>query len=424
MSSLLAAVIPPSCEEMIAAVSGGADSAYLAWALRELATPRLVHIDHDTPAAPLLRDAATKLADHLGLSLEVLSVEVPTGPSWEGQARLVRRKALRAHAGPDLAIATGHHRDDQVETVLGNLIRGAGSSGLAGMAESGDGWFKPLLGLTRAEIRTEVDRLGLPFVDDPTNTDRTMRRNLLRAHILPALEAVNPGFSDGLIRTSGHLAADDAALETLAAQISLEGDERRVRLAGWELRVVATAVAHRVVRRALRILGSGYPGTSADVSAVMSVVDGQTRRVVVSGGIVVEHEGGFVILRTPGTERKPWQRTALVIPGTVLVGDHWIAAAPDIGGPRGRRRVALAAVEIGDRVVVRPAASGDRIDIGTGSKLVVDALREGAVPVAARSSWPVVEVRGRIAWLVGVRTASWAAVSAGEQAVMFETGAI
>jgi tRNA(Ile)-lysidine synthase len=419
----LEAVTAPPDAELVVAVSGGADSAFLAWAMTRLADPQLVHVDHGTPNAPSLREAARRLADHLGRNLTVVEVTVPSGPSWEAQARAVRRAALRDVAG-QASIATGHHSDDQAETVLGNLVRGAGAAGLGGMAPVTAGWCKPLLGMTRTAIRSAVADLALPFVDDPSNEDTGMRRNLIRHEVLPVLDGVFPGISERLVASAGLLAVDDAALERQADALTMHASDGAVELSIGELNAVDPAVAARVVRRAVRVIDGTYPGTASDVDAALAVAGGVTVRTTIGGDIVVEAEHGLLVLRPADAMHTAWEPMVLSVPGTVEAGAVWVRAGEDTAKATGARRVRLDAGAIGDSVLVRPVATGDRIDIGSGHKLISDALREAAIRVHRRSSWPVVEVSGRIAWLVGVRPAAWAVTKMGEGTVMFEMGAI
>ena len=422
-TALLEVVEPPPGGEMIVAVSGGADSAFLAWAIAQNATPRLVHVDHGTAASPILRDAAQDLAAHLGLPLETIVVVVPDGPSWEAQARIVRRGALEEAAGGGV-IVTGHHHDDQVETLLGNLMRGAGATGLSGMRAPSGRWHRPLLRLTRSDIRKAVAELGLPYAEDPSNDDLEITRNRIRHRVLPVLEKASHGIGDRLVTTGELLAADDAALETAAGSLAVRVGDGTVSLPVGELRAVPVAVASRTVRRAIRILDGTYPGSSSDIATVLDIVSGSASRGTLGGGFAVRREHGMVVLGPISTGRERWSETGIEVPGWVDVAGCKITARRDDGlTPVGRRRARLwLAPDV--TVAIRPAAVGDRIDIGTGSKLVSDAMREADVPVAKRSSWPVVVADARIAWVAGVRAAAWTTVRSGTDAVLFEMGAI
>ena len=135
--------------QLVVALSGGADSAVLAACLATLDRPvRAVTIDHGLAASASLVAAAREIAAAVDLAHVVIVVEAVAG---EGPLREVRLAALEQAAGPDEVIVTGHTADDQAETVLGNLLRGAGSAGLSGIPGRRDRWARPMLSVTRAE---------------------------------------------------------------------------------------------------------------------------------------------------------------------------------------------------------------------------------------------------------------------------------
>ena len=127
-------------------------------------------------------------------------------------------------------------------------------------------------------------------------------------------------------------------------------------------------------------------------------------------GFVAEREGPYVALYRPGKPVIP-EPVELAVPGRVRFGEHLIRANPADSGRIARMshdwcRLSLPKAPI----MVRPADPGDRIDIGTGSKKASDAFGEAGIPLRKRPAWPVIESRGRIAWIVGVRVAAWARV--------------
>ena len=138
--------LPPG--SLLVALSGGADSAVLAWAAVAASdTVRAVFVDHRLDASDQLRAAATSIAAQLGITLDVVEAPIErTAPSFEDAARAARYDALQAAAKPDELILTGHTADDQAETVLGHFLRGAGAAGLAGIPIRRGQIVRPLLG--------------------------------------------------------------------------------------------------------------------------------------------------------------------------------------------------------------------------------------------------------------------------------------
>ena len=219
--ALGAAGAPEPGDGVAVAVSGGADSLALLHALRALAGPRrgrlaVVTVDHGM--RPGSAADAAFVADHakaIGLPARVctltpgdLARHRPAGP--EGAARAARYEAL-CPAADELGcpwLATGHTLDDQAETVLLQLLRGAGPDGLAAMTVRTGRLLRPLLGVRRAETRSCCAAAGLAWREDPTNAGDGPLRNRVRHHLLPLLEDLRPGATQTLARTAA-LAADE-----------------------------------------------------------------------------------------------------------------------------------------------------------------------------------------------------------------------
>jgi tRNA(Ile)-lysidine synthase len=185
---------------------------------------RALHVDHGLqPAHTVFAAAARGHAEALGIPFLLLPVTVSLGGgvSPEAAAREARYAALAASLVPGEALLVAHHRDDQAETLLLQLLRGAGPHGLAAMpavAPLGQGrLLRPLLGLTRAEIRAYAEGVGLTWLEDPMNADPRYPRNFLRHEVLPLLERRFPGTSAILARAAGWQAEAATAIDTLAA---------------------------------------------------------------------------------------------------------------------------------------------------------------------------------------------------------------
>lgn len=290
--------------DLVVALSGGADSAALAYLVREIGhSPRLLHVDHGLDHSPLMRRAAVNVATDLGLDLEIVEVVVEKGSSPEGQARRARYQALAAATTEGDRVLTGHTADDSAETVLLNLIRGTGPAGLGGIP-----WFRPpnvyrpILGLTRSETRELAAISGLRFVDDPMNDDPTLTRNLVRREIIPALERLNPSVVDAVVRMSRLVRADDAYLEDLAS------DLHPLLTAGSAAIPIGSllAVPRPVADRALRLLARQVVGDdrldAGVVERVWSVVRGESPRQQVAAGATASRSGPMLTIAKDATE--------------------------------------------------------------------------------------------------------------------------
>ena len=217
------------------AYSGGADSTALLQACAQRWPGRVVaiHVHHG------LQAAADGFESHcrarcaaLQVPLAVVHVDARprAGQSPEDAARHYRYSALvaqarSAFAQPVASMALAQHADDQVETLLLALSRGAGVAGLAAMPaqwqRDGMDWHRPLLGVSAADIRAWLKARDSTWVEDPTNTDLAYTRNRIRAQLLPALEQVFPQFRDTFARSCAH-AAQAKQLQQELAQVDLQ----------------------------------------------------------------------------------------------------------------------------------------------------------------------------------------------------------
>jgi tRNA(Ile)-lysidine synthase len=262
---------PPPGTAVACAVSGGADSTALALlAVEAGCVVTIVHVDHQL--RPTSADDAAlvqRTAAVLGVPCTVHAVAVGDGPNLEARARAARYGVLP----PD--VLTGHTADDQAETVLINLLRGAAASGLAGMRP---GPTRPLLGLRRADT-VEVCRLaGTATADDESNTDPRFVRNRVRHEVLPLLADVAArDLAPVLARQADLLRADDDLLDTLAA--ALDPTDAR------QLAAAPPPLARRAVRRWLTGLDpAGHPPDLAAVERVLAVARGESTACDVAGG--------------------------------------------------------------------------------------------------------------------------------------------
>ena len=267
-----------------AAVSGGVDS--LALLVLAVATGRPVtafHVDHGLrPGSAAEAEQVAAAAAALGAGFRALSVTVDPGPNLEARARAARRAVLPP------GVATGHTADDQAETVLLNLIRGAGLTGLAGMRA---GPRHPILALRRAETERLCAEAGLEPLRDPSNADGRFRRNRVRHEVLPLLEAVAERDVAGVVaRQAGLLGEDEDLLESLAAAV----DPTSVgALAG-----APAPLARRALRRWLAS-DEGYPPSAAAIERVMAVVRLETSAAEIEGGVMVSRSAGRLRLQPP-----------------------------------------------------------------------------------------------------------------------------
>jgi tRNA(Ile)-lysidine synthase len=237
-----------------------------------------VHVDHGLrPGSSAEADAVRDVAASLGAAFRAERVDVGPGPNLEARARDARRAVL----GP--TAMTGHTADDQAETVLLNLVRGAGIDGLAAMRV---GPTKPILALRRHETHALCVDRGLPTIADPSNADPAHRRNRMRHEVLPLLDDVACRDVAAVLARSAAVLADDAAVLDVLADAIDPTDARA-------LAAAPVALARRAVRRWLTV---EHPPDAAAVDRVLAVARAEIRATEIAEGLRVGRSGGRLVL--------------------------------------------------------------------------------------------------------------------------------
>jgi tRNA(Ile)-lysidine synthase len=416
----------PQETPVLVAVSGGMDSVVLAHALKEAGAQMVVcHVHHGMREESAEEDL--EFVKGLALGLEVpfvesrISVVAERGESLQETARKARYSALAQVAQEQgiVLLATGHHADDQAETVLLNLARGAGPAGLAGMAPSAGvpGYpsltlVRPLLGSTRGELLAYAKAHKLHWREDPSNQDTSYRRNAVRHGLTPVLQEVfGAGVSRSISRSAGLLRAyQDAEIAPVASAllgvVSRTLPKTHARVRGLLLDETAFGALPAIWRRRIlldvveEVIGDG-PRDEKLAVALDGLLESQSgRHINVGSGAVWRERSGLAVVH-PATD--DWQEQILAPGHGVTYGrltlraqsaayffepENWCAAAAG-GGP----------------FQVRPWRAGDRIAVREGSAKVKDVLTNAQLPCYSRSSVPVVESSGTIVWIPGVRAA-------------------
>ena len=249
---------------VLVALSGGADSLALAAATAFEASKlglraASITVDHGLQTGSTdASAAAVAKAQALGLDARVVRVEVGADGGPEAAAREARYRALRdaAHEARAAAILVGHTLDDQAETVLLGLARGAGAASLQGMAEAGDVHgvtvLRPLLGVRRATTRAACAAEGLDPWDDPHNADPRYARVRVREKVLPVLEAeLGPGIAEALARTAAQLREDAEAFDEMIDETIediVEHAEAGISVSVAALAANPAALRNRIIR--------------------------------------------------------------------------------------------------------------------------------------------------------------------------------
>jgi tRNA(Ile)-lysidine synthase len=445
----------PAGARVLAAVSGGADSVALAWLLAalsargDLTLVGIGHLNHQLRGDDADGDEAfcAELAVRIGVPFRAARADVATaaaerGESIEAAARRARY-AFLSQAAVDLGathIATGHTLDDQAETVLLRLLRGAGTRGLSGIRVTRGAVIRPVLDVRRSDLRAFLAARTEAFREDASNADRRIPRNRLRHELLPVIDALAPGGRESLARTAG-LAADDEEFllvqAIIAARSVVLSHTDGVQLDRGLLAALAPAIGRRVIRLAVEQAApiDASRLTSRHIEAVWRLATGVRARQVDLPGGRVDLQGTTlrIAMGQPAADTvvAPFAHT-LTVPGAVTdLAAGWRVAAVRRDqtvplGVEGREalRCTVPASMVTAPLTVRNRRPGDRIKpLGApGRKSVKDLLIDRKVPRAERDRVPVIaDASGRLVWVVGVAMADEFRVTAPESEVVVFT---
>ena len=282
-------------DHVLVAVSGGADSVALLRALATLAprhgwrlTLTVAHVDHGW-RHDSAGDAAfvRELAQTLNLTYVSETLDLPDRN--EAAAREARYAAMDRMAGECGAtlVATAHHGDDQLETILMRLLRGTAIGGLGGIAWRRENIIRPMLGVDRAAVIDYLNTLGQSWRDDPTNRDVSLTRNKLRHEVLPVLRQVQPEVCRKVGELSDHLRDLSAWVEQETDRHTPEGDS----LDRGQARQLPAPLLASVLRRMIERAGVGADSINhSTLGALAEAVNdhtGGSRRFDLAGGVVV-----------------------------------------------------------------------------------------------------------------------------------------
>ncbi len=403
---------------LVVGCSGGGDSMVLLHLLRfaagrEPGTVVAAHFDHAMRPGSA-GDAAWVRGVCRAWGVGLREARAPVAPAGEGEARAARWAFLEGVAlevGAE-AVATAHHADDQVETVLHHLVRGTGLRGLAGMSLRAHGRVRPLLPESRATLRAWAGRVGLAWREDPTNALLHGPRNRIRHQVAPLLESLRPGASRGILRTARLAAAEERALvqaeDRLLPPLLLRRDSGRLRVDLPALVSLPPELRARLLRRLARDVGGRLDaaGTRTAMEFTTGTSGGGECRI--PSGVVLRRSLGELEVEGPlhesGGPDRPLDVTHPTTGGTdevVTGGERWTvrwgADEPDVPWTARFR------AEPGPRAFrVRAWAPGDRIHLAQGEVSVARLWQEAGVPLHDRRRRPVVEDgRGRLLWVPG-----------------------
>lgn len=410
---------PVPGEPLVVGLSGGADSVALLDALHRTLPPRrrprlvAAHLDHGLrPGSGEDARFCKALCERLGIPFRLGRADVAAtarsaGDGLESAARDERYAFLRRVARDEAArmIAVAHTRDDQAETLLLHLLRGAGSHGLSGMRHSSGDLLRPLLGVSRSQVLEYLEEHGLSWREDPSNADPAFTRNRVRHELLPWLEArFNPRLREALAGTAALLADEDEHLETeaeaLLAAARPDGD-------GWSLerarlREAPRAVARRALRKLVARAGAPAP-RRVQVERLLRLAcepSSSGRRLPLTGGREARIRFDAVQVgprRGCGRFARP-----LAVPGSVALPDGGALTAQPWRGSAESPGEGVTLVPAARPLTVRSRRPGDRARRGGREISLKRLLLDRRVPADRRDALPLVAAGREVLWGPGL----------------------
>ena len=384
-------------EPLLVMVSGGGDSvALLDIAVRLGASVSALHVNYGLrEGAADDEDFVRSQTSALSVPLHAHRVSLPEGNTQE-QARDARYALAEQLAGGDYAAA--HTASDQAETVLYRLAVSPGSRALQGMAPRRGRLVRPLLAVTRAEVRDYLRARGLEWREDPSNADRRFARARVRHDVLGALSELSPAVERTIAETARQLRDEGEVLDAAVSEALKE-------LGGGPAVSLDALTEHppalrRLILRALAEQAAGGAGPRSlsrrETDEILALGARGTKSLDLGGGLRAVAEYGTLRFTRAG-DAEPPAPVELAVPGRARFGDWELEAR--LGGPGD-----VAVADVGAAVTVRAWREGDRMrpaGLG-GSKSLQDLFTDRKVPRALRRTLPVVEAGGEIVWVAGV----------------------
>lgn len=375
-----------------------------------------MHVDHGLhPDSHAWAAHALELAGSLGVPCIVRAIRIARrrGESPEAAARAARYGELGSSLAEGEVLLTAHHEDDQLETVLLQLLRGAGVAGLAAMPEVmrfARGWLvRPLLTRSRAQLLAWVRGSRLDCLDDPSNLDERFDRNFLRRRVLPVIGERWPAAAATVHRSARHAAEAQRLLDELA-QADLRSARHGEALSGSALRALPMDRRRNALRFWISARGQPVPPTARlnEIAGSLLAARADAHPSVEWPGGRVERDAGLLTLRRPaGARRAAAGRRDAVTAGAAAAAIGWrwrtapVCSLPDGLGqlelrPESQGPLDLSALT--SRLTVRWRQGGERLTVSAGRprRALKSLLQEARVPVGERARLPLVFAGDRL----------------------------
>ncbi len=460
MDTVLSGLISPG-DKIVVGVSGGADSIALLHVLQQISKTKkyslvVAHINHMARGEDSYCDAefVKGVAEKLGLSFYLKEIDVgkerfQLKQSFQEAARLIRYQfldeILEIVGGNKIAL--GHSADDQVETILMNIIRGTGLKGLTGIPQVRSNIIRPFLEINRVELESYLEENRISFRNDSSNNNRKYLRNRVRHDLIPHLESFNPGFKKNLQEMSGIVREDDGLLSQMTRDIfkqSILIQEENEKQFSWNIGDFLSnpvALRHRLVRETFYQITGDMLGISAHhVREVVNLFEspkaGKTLNIPRGIKVTCSYDSVFFEqlvenARKDASGNKTFSKSILIPGFTELTDDQFrvqtqiLEEKREFSSLNPNMQAFLDLEKTGLSIKARFFRAGDRFrPLGMlGNKKLKSFFIDNKIPKFIRSRIPILtNDKDDIIWVYGQRIAHFCRVTDKTRKILFVQG--
>lgn len=414
----------PYGSKIVVGVSGGADSIALLHLLKRFASDQkwnitAVHVHHGLRGIEADRDKdfVEEICQTWGIPCKVVYFDVEMeaqkrGLGTEETGRLLRYETFEKERTGGM-IAVAHNRNDQSETILMRLCRGAGATGLAGIRPVRDHIIRPLLFCTRKEIESYCEEHGLSYCQDSTNFENIYTRNQIRNQILPLLEEIYPKAMEHIAKTAEILSEEENYLQGQADELFLKAVDNLSNDV-VTLDVKSLLESHRVMRKRIFSIAFEKLGAKKDMGAIhLELLDGlleqeSGKSLNLPNKLVAQKNYGSLQIKKINSDTKGFSYALEVdneifIPEAKIFVRTWLSTEKKVENSQDSCTKVFDYDKIGCVLFCRTRQKGDSLAIRNGRKKLKDFMIDEKIPREERDMVPLIAADGEILWVVGKR---------------------
>ena len=407
-------------ENIVIGFSGGPDSVLLLYALNELRKEYgynllAVHINHQLRGEEAVKDEEFSKDFSNSLGVKCISFHMDVNGyakehkiSVEDAGRRIRyekfHEVLEEEFGKGV-IAVGHHKNDDAETILINLIRGAGGAGLSGISSKSNNIVRPLIDITKGEILEFLKENKIPYVEDKTNFENDYLRNKIRNVIIPYIEnEINENFIDSLTRSSKIIESNEDFLEDYVSNLNLISHERNYyKLNCKDFEKHHIAIQRKLILKAYEsIKGDRKDISFTNVESIRKIILQNSGEFYINNFLLYMAYGYLYLINK---DEKKQEDFIIREKGKYNFRDFIIKVdIVENKNIKAQRKEAIFPKEfLEEGIVVRNRKPGDKIKLKNFTKKVKDIFIDSKVPKHLRDEIPILQYKDDIIWITGLK---------------------